>query len=73
MPLIVILIETRLMEKFLSEMGCHGNKTMKDMALTFRLGNGSDLRWPWPAAAWSKAWVPSQRLRPGHGSEGTRS
>lgn len=39
-PLTVILVETRLIQKLLSEMGCHCNKTLKYMALAFRLGNG---------------------------------
>ena len=31
----------------------------------------TDLRWLQPVAAWSRAWVPTQRLRPGCGSENT--
>ena len=32
-----------------------------------------DLRWPQLATARSRAWVPSQRVRPGHSGESTRS
>ena len=32
-----------------------------------------DLRWPQPAMAWSRAWVPSQRLGLAHSGESTRS
>ena len=34
---------------------------------------GTDLQWPRPSVAWSGAWVPSWRLRLGHGNESTRS
>ena len=34
---------------------------------------GYDLRWPWPATAWSRASVPNQRLRMDCGCESTRS
>ena len=41
--------------------------------VTSRRYHGFDFRWPQPAMTWSKAWVLNQRLRPGHGGEGTRS
>ena len=41
--------------------------------VTSRRYHGFDFRLPQPAMTWSKAWVLNQRLRPGHGGEGTRS
>jgi len=37
------------------------------------LPSPTDLEWLQPAIAWSGAWVPSQRLGLGCGSESTRS